>query len=277
MRITSNIVRISGLSVGLAVAISSASAQLSIVPSSASFRDIGTTGTPLAGIADDSETTITAAQLAAAGFAGNSVFAGGVDILVGNNGAIIWNPNANTTQIGFTNAAVSPAPAPSNLTTTGNGNGQRQFLAVQWDDLVPATAAPATSITWQVLNGDLLVQWNNQDNFNAVGSGRVTFQAVIYGSPTNDVVGSYVYSDTFYDNGIAFNDGAGATIGYIGNGVGPASNAVQWSFNTASIAGSASNGGTIAPAALDLVIPAPGAGALAAMGLAVVSGRRRRN
>jgi hypothetical protein len=275
MRFIRTIVPVSGF--GLVLAASPVLAQLSIVPSSATFRDIRSTGVSLAGIADDSENAITAAQLASAGFGGNSVFAGGVDILVGNNGAIVWNPSVDTTQIGYTNAALVPAPAASNTTINGNGNGQRQFLAVQWDDLLPSSSLPATSIYWQVISGDLLVQWTDQDNFNATGSGRITFQAVIYGAPVNGVVGSYVYADTLYDSGISFNDGGGATIGYLGNGVGVAPNSAQWSFNTGSIAGSVSNGGVVAPAALDLVVvPAPGAATLAGLGLLAVGARRRR-
>lgn len=252
--------------------------QLSIVPTNAAFTDIRATGTPITPLSDDSEALLPFEVLAAAGWGGNRVFAGGVGVLVGNNGGIIWNPVVGQAdQIGFVN---TPLPsAPSNSTSGGNGNGLRQFVAVMWDDLLPSSSAPATELDWQVIDGDLLVQWSLEDNFDAIGPGRITFQARFFSAAhvsKTGVVASLLYLDTLYAPGQdAFNDGASATIGYNGNGVGEAPGATLYSFNTAAVSGMMEGGNPNLPSGLNLVIPSPGAGAVMGLGVWLI-GRRRR-
>ncbi len=257
---------------------SAACGQLSIVASTAGFTDIRTTGTPIVPISDDSETVLSFDVLGPAGWGGNRVFAGGVGVLVGNNGGIIWNPVAGQAdQVGFTNTALPGTP--SNSTSGGNGNGQRQFVAVMWDDMLPSSTAPATELDWQVIDGDLLVQWSLEDNFDATGPGRITFQARFYSQEhvsKTGVAASLLYLDTLYAPGQGgFNDGASATIGYNGNGIGDAPGAVLHSFNTASVAGSGESGNPNLPSGLDLVIPSPGGAGFVLLGCVLVRRRRR--
>lgn len=279
MSVRSCILSCAALAAPAFVAISNAGAQLTIVASTTAFQDIRVSGTPIEPFSDDSETTLTPQQLTAAGWTGNSVFAGNVGVLVGNNGGMIWNPVVGLAdQVGFNNSSLPGAA--SNSTVTGNGNGIRQFIAVFWDDHLPSTASPATELDWQVIDGDLLVQWSFEDNFDAIGPGRITFQARFYSQThagKTGIMASFVYEDTLYAAGqTPFNDGASTTIGYNGNGVGIAPGAALWSFNTAAVAGYSESANPNLPHALNLVIPTPGSGLLWAAGLVGLSKRRRR-
>ncbi|MGE3107834.1 MAG: hypothetical protein AB7G11_01715 [Phycisphaerales bacterium] len=257
---------------------SRATAQISLVPSTAPFTDISAIGTPIVPFSDDSETILTVDLLGPAGWGGNRVFAGGVSVLVGNNGGIIWNPIiAAADQIGFAN---TPLPgSPSNSASGGNGNGLRQFLAVLWDDHLPSDVSPPTELDWRVIDGDLLIQWTNEDNFDAVGPGRVTFQVRFFSQAhvaQNGVVASLIYDDTFYGAGLdAFNDGASATIGYIGNGVSEASGTLAYSFNKAAVAGYRESASPRLPHALDMRIPSPTGAAMAILGVGAAGVVRR--
>jgi hypothetical protein len=214
------------------LAATSAYAAITIGPSVKPFVDISGTGTNLGTISDDSEINITGAALTAAGFTGNGLLAGGADVRVGNNGAVIWSP-AGTQEIGYINAAPPtglPVMAPANTADKGNGNGTNQFLAVLWDDNFPTTAA-GTNIKWQVNGGDLIVQWTNEDHFNATGAGLITYEMIVHSGVTIASGGSlvdYVYQDTQYAPQQYQNDGGSATIGYKNWGVNPDANDVEY-------------------------------------------------
>lgn len=209
-----------------------AGAQITISGSSVAFTDISGTGTSVGTIGDDTEHVISAASLTGAGFAGNSLLAGGVDVRVGNNGGILWGNAAgdtftNATDVGAINSNTFMTMAGGNSsfgTPSGNGGlGPRQFLAVLWDDNFPGTSS---SIVWQVISGNLIVQWTNQDHFNAQGTGNVTYQAVIRGSGPTLV--DFVYQDTVYQASQFPNDGGSATIGYKNWGINPLANDVEF-------------------------------------------------
>lgn len=257
-----------------------ASAAITIGPVATPFVDISGTGTSLGAPGDDPEYTLTAAALAGAGFAGNALLAAGVDVCVGNNGAVIWNATSSTNQVGYTNTNILTM-AGANGTNTGNGGlNSRQFIAPHWDDLFGTTTAPASSVRWQVIGGNLYIQWSEEDHFSAQGTGRITFQMVVYsGYGAGQALVDFVYQDTDYrapgGANVAQSDGGSASIGYKNWGVAGFANDLQWSQDTASVAGyAAAQNSAAGPNALR-IIPSPGALALLGLG-GLMAGRRRR-
>jgi len=306
MRNTKTLVALAGL-VALPWA---ASASVVIQASSVPFVNIGVTGTNIAGIGDDTEIDITGAALTGAGFNGNGLLAGGVNVRVGNNGAVIWNPSG-TMEIGWANPnstnTVNPSIAGASATiaisdsVNGNGHsttagGSRQLLAVLWDDNFPSSTAPATTIKWQVIAGDLIVQWSDEDHFNATGTGRVTYEMIVRGGvsiASGLPLVDYVYQDTNYAANQYQNDGGSASIGYKDWGVNPNANDVEFgvsggSGNTTTdpafggvnmnpkVAGYADAGNpNLTHSVTILGVPAPGSLALLGLG-GLIAGRRRR-
>lgn len=213
-----------------------AKAAITIVPSNVPFVDISGTGTSIGTIADDSEFTIPGATLA---FAGNGLLAGGVSIRVGNNGGIYWGNSATdtftgATELGYfnsnpTNATASSigAMTASNTSSQGNGGGLRQYLAVLWDDMTPGGAS---STRWQKIGNDLIIQWTNEDHFNAAGSGVITYQAIIRGGVPigGGSLVDFVYQDTLYSPNQYQDDGGSAAIGYKNWGVNANANDVEF-------------------------------------------------
>lgn len=267
-----------------------AQAQLSIVASAVPFVDISASGTSIGTISDDSETTVTGAALLGAGFNGNWLLAGNTSIRIGNNGCVIWGNSAadtftNADQVGYINSTTFGTMAASNLSTTGNGgSGPRQLLAALWDDNAPGTGG---SIKWQVVAGDLIIQWTNEDHFNATGA-TVTYQMIVRGTVADG--GSavdYVYQDTFYGANQYPNDGGSATIGYKGWGN---QNDVQYGLGggTDSISDPAFGGTNMQPKVSGYaesgnpalthsvsIVPAPSSLALIGIG-GLLAARRRR-
>ena len=275
-----------------------AQAQISAVASAVPFMDISGSGTSIGAISDDSETVITGAMLTAAGWNGNGLLAGNVSIRVGNNGGVIWGNSAtdtftNAQNVGYINSTNLPGMAAADGANNGNaGVAPRQFLAVLWDDNAPITGSN-TGIHWQVIGGDLVIQWTNEGHFNTSGGGTVTYQMVARGGVGIDSGNSlldFVYQDTFYADQQYQNDGGSATIGYKNWGVNPLANDAEYgigggtdtlsdpAFGDASMQPKV--GGWLASADGSLThsvsfVPAPGAVALLGIG-GLMAGRRRR-
>jgi MYXO-CTERM domain-containing protein len=292
---------------GVAGLAASASATITISASNTPFTDISATGTSVGSTSDDSELNILGSALTTAGFLGNGLLAGGVDVRVGNNGAVIWNP-AGAMDIGWANANSANAVNPSitgmttiSQTDTVNGNGSsttagnsRQFLAVLWDDNTPGSGG---STRWQVIGGNLIIQWTNEDHFNATGTGTVTYQMVVYGGvsiASGLPLVEYIYNDTLYSANQYQNDGGSATIGYKNWGINADGNDLEFGIsggvgNTTTDPTFAAGtnmqpkvGGWAASANASLThsvviagIPTPGAAALLGIG-GLVALRRRR-
>ena len=228
---------------GALIATSVASAAITIVPTNTAFTDISVTGTSVGAISDDSEFTVTGAALNGAGWAGNELLAGGVSIRVGNNGGVLWGNSVadafgSASEVGWANPNPTN-PSSSNIATMiadngtveGNGNNLRQFVAPLWDDNLPGASA---STRWQVIGGNLIIQWTNEDHFNAQGTGTITYQMVVYGGVTiasgNPLV-EFVYNDTLYAASQYQNDGGSASIGYKNWGINVNANDVEYGLS----------------------------------------------
>jgi hypothetical protein len=273
-----------------------ASAQLQIGPSTSTFVDISGTGTSVGTISDDSEHTITGAALTAAGFTGNGLIGNGNALRVGNNGAVIIGTSgadafASATEVGYINSTNFSGMTASNATDLGNGGlGPRNMLAVLWDDNTPGSGG---SLKWQVIGGDLIIQWTNEDHFNATGL-TVTYEMIARGGvslTSGQAIVEFLYLDTFYNPSQYQNDGGSATIGYknwtglagantVEFGQGGGNNTVSDpAFGDASmrpkVAGSLQSGNPALPHGVR-IIPSPGALALVGMGGLMASRRRRR-
>lgn len=232
--------------VGLAMATTGANAQLSIVNNlPGTFMDISGTGTFIDST-DDSEHTITSTV-------GNNAFPAGM-VRIGNNGAVA--SMVSTGDISFVNNAIPAVGHPSGVPATA-----WDIMYPFWDDLIPTTAANS-GIYHQEMDGNLIIQWNEQDHFGAPGTGTVTFQLKIFGS--GPVLAQFIYQDAEFAAGALQNNGGSATIGF-STLASTGNNNVQWSFNTMSI-----SSGTV----LSLV-PAPGSAALLGLG-GLLAARRRR-
>lgn len=285
-----------------------ANAGIVIQASSVPFVDISVTGTSVGTTSDDSEHTVNGTTH---NWVGNELFAGGMAIRVGNNGGIIWGTSAadtftNADNVGYYNPGPlntgTPAPqtsiaamAPNNATTAiSNGNGLRQLVAPLWDDYnSPVTG---TSVKWQVIGADLIIQWTNEDHFAAAGTGTVTFQAIFRGGVTiasGQSLVDFVYQDTsFVAAGAYQNDGGSATIGYKNWGLNANANDVEFGIGGGGasatsdptfasgtgmqpkVGGWAANNNAALPHSVS-IIPTPGALALLGMGGLVASRRRR--
>jgi hypothetical protein len=217
------------LFLALAGVAASANAVITIGASNVAFTDIST-GTSVGTISDDSENSISGTALTTAGWVGNALLAGGVDVRVGNNGAVYWGTSngdtfTNALDIGYTNSSTFMTMTAVNSSQFGNGGlGPRQMLCPLWDDNFPGTGA---SCTWSVINGDLFIQWTNEDHFSAQGTGTVTYQMIARKTGSSTLV-DFVYQDTLYAAQQYQNDGGSATIGYKNWGVSAFGNDVQY-------------------------------------------------
>lgn len=246
-------------------------------------------------LGDDTEHVITGTALTSAGFTGNGLIANGVSIRVGNNGCVyVGNSGSDTfasaEQIGYINSTNFGGMTASNGADFGNGGlGPRNMFAVLWDDNTPGAGG---SVKWQVVSGDLIVQWTNEDHFNATGL-TVTYQMIARGGVglgSGGAIVEFLYLDTFYNPNQYQNDGGSATIGYknwtglagantVEFGQGGGNNTINDpTFGDASmrpkVAGSAQSGNPDLPHGVK-IIPTPGALALVGMGGLLASRRRR--
>ncbi len=207
----------------------SASAQITIGPSTTAFTDISVSGTSPGAAADDSEHTVTSAQLGAAGFAGNQLLPLAT-IRIGNNGAVLWS-NPNPDEVGYINSNTLATMVPDNGTVNGNGGvtAGGTLVCPLWDDNFPTNGANA--LDWQVIGGNLIIQWTNQDHFNAQGGGDITYQMIVYSGVTvasGATLVDFVYNDTLYAAARYQNDGGSSTIGYKNWGSNPLANDVEF-------------------------------------------------
>jgi subtilisin-like proprotein convertase family protein len=184
--------------------------------SNVAFIDISATGTSVGTISDDSEHNITIPS-----FLFNSVPY--TTARVGNNGVLVFGATAG--DINYTNLAL-----PTGLNFNGSGlmsntaGAALTAICALWDDLTPGTGG---SIRTQTVGNKFIVQWTQEDNFGATGTGTVTFQVQL------DLVTSQihlVYPDVLYGV-IGYDNAQTATIGLNYS----ATSALQYSFNTASI------------------------------------------
>jgi hypothetical protein len=222
----------------LAAGVSAANAAIIIQASNVPFVDISGTGATVPGaISDDSEHTVVT------GWVGNGLFAGGTNIRIGNNGAILWgnapaDAYAGATEAGYYNAGPNNVGDTSIATMTaangsdsGNGANLRQYVMPLWDDYVPVSGGATSSVRWQVIGNDLIVQWNREDAFAATGSGDVTFEAIFRGGVAINSGASlvdFVYQDTLFQVNQYQNDGGSATIGYKNWGLNANANDVEF-------------------------------------------------
>ena len=217
--------------VSATVLAASASAQITIGVSTKTYTDISVTGTPIPGAGDDTEHSISAAQLTAAGFLGNGLL-GPVAIRIGNNGAIEWNDSAPD-DVGYDNSAMFPTMNADNSPQFGNAGATfgAAFLCPLWDDNFPSAGNTNNVLDWQVIGGNLIIQWSLEAHFNHQAGGTISYQAIIYGGVS---IGSgatlvdFVYNDTLYTAGDPENDGGSATIGYKNWGTNPGANDVEF-------------------------------------------------
>jgi hypothetical protein len=287
----------------LAVVAAAANAQIGISGSSVAFVDISVSGTSYGTGGDDIENTIAGATH---GWIGNDLLAGGMSMRIGNNGGLMWGTSATdafvgATEQGYINASPAGVANPfgtmaaSNAGATGNGGGIRQYLAVLWDDNTPGTGG---SVKWQVIGNDLIVQWTNEDHFNATGTGTVTYEMIAHGGVTiasGLSLVDFVYQDTLYAANQYQDDGGSATIGYKNWGVNANANDVEYgvgggtnalsdpAFGDASmkpkVAGWVGNNdpnGALVHSVTIAGVPEPSTFLAIGAGLALLAARRRR-
>lgn len=184
--------------------------------SNVAFIDISATGTSVGTISDDSEHNITIPS-----FTFNTVAY--TTARVGNNGVFVFGATAG--DINYSNLTL-----PSGLNFNGSGlmsntvGASLAAICALWDDLTPGTGG---SIKTQTVGSKFIVQWTQEDNFGATGTGTVTFQIQL-DSATNQI--HLVYPDVIYGV-VGYDNAATATIGLNYS----ATAALQYSYNTASI------------------------------------------
>ena len=197
---------------------STASAQITIGTSTTVFTNISATGTSPGTAADDSEHLVTLAALSAAGWAGNELLPLAA-IRIGNNGAVLWSNATAADNVGYVNRTDLPVMVPLNGALDGNGGltAGCSMVCPLWDDNFPTTGQGANALDWQVIGGNLIIQWSNEDHFNAQGTGTVQYQMIAYAGVTiasGATLVDFVYNDTLYSASAYQNDGGSATIGY---------------------------------------------------------------
>ncbi len=128
------------------------------------------------------------------------------DILVGDNGAIVFG--ATTGTIGFSNTAMSSAPA--------------NLIAPFWDDMDTDTGGTYGQVFGTAPNRIYVVEWFDRPHYSNVGS--ATFEVLFY-EGTNQI--TFQYQDVDFGNA-SYNNGASATVGIRGA-------TIQYSYNAAAL------------------------------------------
>jgi hypothetical protein len=198
----------------------SATAQVTITAGTSTFFDISTTGTAILGAGDDTAHQITSTI-------GNELLPAG-SLIIGTNGHVIAAP----APLGSTYTNTTITSTTTAATALFYSVGDRALLPF-WDDLY-ASALPNATLYWQETGGVLYIQWNLIGHFATLGGPTgpaITFQIqVIPGGGCTPSVIHMVYPDATFGGGQAINDnGASATVGYIGATTG---DNAQYSFNT---------------------------------------------
>jgi len=229
-------------------------ASITISSGTHAFVDISASGISVGAIADDSEFTVTGAALTGAGFTGNELLPGGRSIRVGNNGAMFWGNSAtdafaNATEVGYANCnALNPGALDIATMIADNGAGEgngglapRQMICPFWDDNYPVVSQNP-SCKWQVIAGDLIVQWTNEGHFTNTTTGVITYEVIVHSGATlasGAPLVEFVYKDTFFGAGRYQNDGGSAAIGYKNWGVIAGANDVEFGTSGGSGQGTA--------------------------------------
>jgi hypothetical protein len=189
--------------------------------SGVSFVDISATGTSVGTVADDGEYNITLPTAFA--YYGTLY----TTARIGSNGVVVFG--TTTGDIIYNNSALPQGIASSTIANTGIITGTGNSLAAlvpAWDDITPSSNV-TTSITTKQIGNIYYIQWTNEDNFNATGTGVITFQVQL--NLSTGVI-NFVYPDFTY-GAVGYDGGASATIGIQKD----ATTAIQYSYNTASI------------------------------------------
>jgi hypothetical protein len=183
------------------------------------ISDTGTgTGTAILGVGDDSEHNIVTTV-------GNTFFPPG-PVRVSSNGVVIAGLSSG--DIGFSNFEVPPSGStPQNLPAGGKG-----YAMVFWDDLQPVEGSSNTTIWWQESGGVLTILWKGIGHFQAVPGQVITFELQVFSNPSScGATMQWLYPDTLFGGTQSFaNNGASATIGYVGGGTLNPFN-LEWGFN----------------------------------------------
>ena len=176
------------------------------------YTDISVTGTSIGVMTDDNQFNIT---FPAFNYNGVTYTSGRVS----NNGWLVMGPGSVGTSGGFSNAAL-----PQASTAFGTLSGNAAVLCPMWDDLLPGAS---TSVRTQTVGSKFILQWDQEDNFNATGVGTITFQ--IQMDQSNGKI-YFVYPDVTYGDVLA-DAGLLATVGLNFS----STSALQYSNNTASL------------------------------------------
>ncbi|MDN5199954.1 DUF4347 domain-containing protein [Fulvivirgaceae bacterium BMA10] len=178
------------------------------------FEDISGTGTAT-GLGDEGETTVSMS------FDFDFYGTTSRDLRISDNGTILFGAISGT-DTRWNNRGSFP-------TST-----YTYIIAPYYDDFYPAASGGQGDIYYQELgtapNRRFIVQWDDVEHWDLrAGTNGVTFQVVLYEGSNNI---DFVYQDTDFGNA-GYNDGSNATIGLNKD----ATDALQYSFNSASLSG----------------------------------------
>jgi hypothetical protein len=182
------------------------------INSGVAFVNIGTSGTTVGTVSDDSEHAVTIPS-----FTFNGVVY--TTALLSPNGVVVFG--ATTGDVAYSNTVL---PAGS----TNLGSAGTAALLPWWDDLIPLAGNEANTIRTQTVGNLFIIQWSSEDHYSVPGLGVVTYQVQL--NLTTGAI-TYVYNDVVFSGSSPLDNGGSATIGL---SFSPTS-AIQYSFNTQSL------------------------------------------